>query len=158
MPNWCDNHVNLNHADPAMISKVKAAIENKTLFNSFIPQPDNAEDWYIWRVENWGTKWEANGIDIDLFGENNIYFTMLTAWDAPITFYEKLVELGFQVDARYFESGVMFTGIFTNENGDEHYDLSDKDYAWIETNLPEELDSDFGILDLVKEWENLDEN
>ncbi len=35
-------------------------------------------DWYDWRVENWGTKWDASQIDCN---ENSITFN--TAWSSP---------------------------------------------------------------------------
>ena len=48
-------------------------------FNSIIPEPEYTHegDWYKWRIDNWGTKWNAYGTEID---ENAIYF--YTAWSA----------------------------------------------------------------------------
>ena len=44
--------------------------------------------WYEWRVQNWGTKWNASSAEI---AEGRLSF--LTAWNAPEPVIEKLSEM-----------------------------------------------------------------
>ena len=53
-----------------------------------------AENWYDWRVNNWGTKWEVcefYGVDKQpdaLIGDSTISFAFSSAWSPPIGAYE----------------------------------------------------------------------
>jgi hypothetical protein len=41
MPNWCNNTVTLEHTDPAMIERAKAAFLDGKFLNEFIPVPED---------------------------------------------------------------------------------------------------------------------
>ena len=41
MPNWCNNTVTLEHEDPAMIERAKAAFIKGEFLNEFIPVPED---------------------------------------------------------------------------------------------------------------------
>jgi len=41
MPNWCNNTVTLEHSDPAMIERAKAAFIKGEFLNEFIPVPED---------------------------------------------------------------------------------------------------------------------
>ena len=43
MPNWCNNHLELQHEDATMISRAVTAFNNGTLLNEFIPVPDELQ-------------------------------------------------------------------------------------------------------------------
>ena len=60
-------------------------------FNKIIPEPEyeNPDDWYNWRIQNWGTKWNAYD-QIKTEKPNELYF--LTAWSAPSEIYEALTK------------------------------------------------------------------
>jgi hypothetical protein len=75
-----------------------------------------------------------------------------SAWAPPIAAYEKLVELGFEVRAYYYEGGMCFAGIW--EDGyDDYYDLSNMDSNEVKETLPEALDEMFCISEYMAEWE-----
>ena len=57
-------------------------------FNKIIPEPENCADWYRWRVENWGTKW--NAIDAENIDDG---FNFDTAWAAPLSVIKNLSAL-----------------------------------------------------------------
>ena len=93
MPNWCNNTLELEHTDPAMIERARAAMIRGEFLHEFIPVPkdlsetvaggfsDTAEqasllektkaniekygygNWYDFCVNEWGTKWDIGGND-----------------------------------------------------------------------------------------------
>lgn len=93
MPNWCNNTLELQHKDPAMIERARAAMIRGEFLHEFIPVPkeltetvagsfgDTEEqaklleqtkaniekygygNWYDFCVNEWGTKWDVGGSD-----------------------------------------------------------------------------------------------
>ena len=160
MPNWCDNTLTLTHEDPTQIDRAIAAFSEGKLCQEFHPmQPQLLEDesWYSWRVDNWGTKWDVGGehATIERFDKNNVYFAFESAWAPPIYFYQFLEEeLGFTVDAMYYEPGMNFAGRF--------YDGEDQFVQWSSLEeareiLDDDLDQQFGIIESMEAWEEENE-
>jgi hypothetical protein len=52
--------------------------------------------WYDWRIENWGTKWDAYDTPDNRDTEDTIFFS--TAWNAPIKIIFKLIDLATKLD------------------------------------------------------------
>lgn len=158
-----------------MIDRACEAFAREELINEFIPVPgelkevtapnreDSREelrkkygyaDWYDFCCGEWGTKWDvgdSGGADRIDEKSANMYFD--SAWSPPIAFYEKLQDLGFSVHAKYYESGCAFAGIF-DECGDDYYEFSDLSADEVAEQLPEELDLEFGISELMREYED----
>lgn len=91
MPNWCNNTLTLEHDDPAMITRAKAALDRGEFLQEFIPVPQELTDtvagsfgdadkqaeleaqtrrnvakfgyanWYDYCTSEWGTKWDVGG-------------------------------------------------------------------------------------------------
>ncbi len=63
----------------------------KTAWNNI--QNYGAPTWYEWSINNWGTKWNAYGYDVnvDYSGNENLWFQ--TAWSAPHPILQKLSEM-----------------------------------------------------------------
>ena len=103
MPNHVTNNVVIQ-GDETRIRELLAAIQNDEVgvgsisFEKIIPMPDHIhrgdlrmedflnhgkENWYSWRMANWGTKWDAYSCDLSSYrhGEWNLQFH--TAWSAP---------------------------------------------------------------------------
>ena len=130
MPNWCLNNLTIEHSDPAMVDRFERAYNAGKTCHEFIPVPEDIGDgWWDFCVNNWGTKWDI-GADIGSDKEeyyglkatrvgNQISGTFDSAWSPPIGLYEKLVELGYNVKASYFEPGMAFCGIY--DNGFDNY-------------------------------------
>lgn len=152
MPNWCYNSVSISHEDPAMIQKMIDAGNDGKLFDAFVPMPDElrntvspspsndaliekygSSDWYSWSVNNWGTKWDTEFDGVDVLDEGKrIHATFNTAWSPPIEYYDRLVDLGFTVDATYTEEGMGFAGHYVDgedESVDLHFDKESE--KWI---------------------------
>ena len=160
MPNWCNNTLTLTHEDPTQIDRAITAFQEGKLCQEFHPmQPQLLEDesWYSWRVENWGTKWDVGGehATIERFDKNNVYFAFESAWAPPIYFYQFLEEeLGFTVNAMYYEPGMNFAGRF--------YDGEDQFVQWSSLEeareiLDDDLDQQFGIIEGMESWEEENE-
>ena len=182
MPNWCNNSVVLKHEDPAMIERARKAFNGEGLLQEFIPVPQELRDtvsgsmgedkreaheaqqkanvekygyanWYDFCVNEWGTKWEigADGNPAqDIPGGLMLGFD--SAWSPPIAAYEKLLEMGFEIEAMYYESGMAYAGVWDNGH-DDYYEYGGLDSKGIAETLPAELDEAFGISESAAEWE-----
>ena len=182
MPNWCNNTLTLEHEDPAMIARAKAAFLDGRLLAEFIPVPEDLQivagsvgdpveqakliedtnrnlevhgygNWYDFCVNEWGTKWDVGGDDGVLNDfDGGIIVSFDSAWAPPTTAYAKLEELGFKILAMYYEPGMAFAGVY--EDGmDDYYEYGGLDSAGIAEQLPVELDEAFGISESAAEWE-----
>ena len=116
------------------------------------------DNWYDYCVSEWGTKWdvgESGASDIHPDGKMlHTYFD--SAWSPPVYAYEKLVELGFGVDAMYYEGGMGYAGSFGSEYGDQEINLEGMRADDIEREYPE-LDECFGISESMREYEEPEE-
>jgi hypothetical protein len=152
----------LYHEDKSKIDALEAEMQKKNdaghsmacPFEHLHPNP--AGEWqYDWSVNNWGTKWEADIIDWERSGDNEITIYCNTAWSPPIALYDYLGEQGWQVDAIYHEGGMAYAGIY-KDGCDEYYeyDVTDKgsidelpsdiiDFAGLETAHDEWLEREF---------------
>jgi hypothetical protein len=106
--------------------------------------------WYLWRLQNWGTKWDIgckDGYGLEPTRvDNELSITFDSAWSPPLGFYERLVVLGFDVQASYFEPGMSFAGIWHNGK-DEFYEGNWSDF-------PEALVDEFDMQEYYKELED----
>jgi len=113
-------------------------------------------NWYDYCVGEWGTKWDVGeqGAN-DIHPDGKILHTSFdSAWSPPIEAYNKLLELGFTVNAMYYEPGMCFAGIYDNGSDDTYSDWGDS--AGAKATLPQELDDCFAISESQAEYE--DEN
>ena len=147
MPNWCYNNVKIeSYGHPSLSKDMKNSLsEDKDLFIQFVPQPkfENDQDWYMWNVNNWGTKWDVTTNSVQFIGDD-LEFSFDSAWAPPIQFYEHLQELGFLVDAKYYEPGMCFVGAYY-DGSDECYDYSGMNSEEVAEALPYDLDEFFQI-------------
>lgn len=111
-------------------------------------------NWYDFCVGEWGTKWDCGEQGAsDIHPDGKMLHTFFdTAWSPPITAYERLVEMGFGVEAMYYEGGMGYAGAFSN-GADEELNLEGMSADEIEQNYPE-LDEAFGISECMREYEN----
>lgn len=146
MPNWCANTVTFKHKDPERIKDIVAAWNSGNLMSTFFPCPEplrntthglendpstkktaelrrqaniadyGYEDWYMWSIGEWGTKWDvgkergARSLSVKK-GAQQVKLKFDSAWSPPLDFYEKMtVEKGYEINAYYFEPGMGFCG------------------------------------------------
>ena len=78
------------------------------------PDGTNDDRWYMWCVNNWGTKWDAGDVDIEYEDSEILELEFDTAWSPPEGIMEKLrekyPELSFQ--CFYDEPGMESAGYY----------------------------------------------
>jgi len=183
MPNWCDNQVTIT-GSKSVIDKIEKIVKEEKgaggLLNFFHPMPKELEDttspsssadkpqpmvdgfdnWYDWRCENWGTKWEVNEFyGVDRQGDT-ISFAFSSAWSPPIGAYETFImnmseqKQDVSVKAYYYEGGCDFMGCW--DNGDDECiapsDYKSTDDFWND-GIGAELDDMFNITESMAEYE-----
>lgn len=104
------------------------------------------KDWYDWCIKNWGTKWDIgyrddHGEKAEI-EDGAIQVVFDSAWSPPVDAYNKLVKMGFEIEAYYYEPGFGFCGEY-RDGSDQTYKTSDP---------PEHLDRIFGISENNEMW------
>lgn len=151
MPNWCANKLTISHPDRSMVMEFVRAYKEGQACEHYMPVPKNEdgtvfENWFGWCVENWGTKWDIGSDNGEIHGlhptvvDNEATMSFDSAWSPPTGLYERLHNLGFSVEATYFEPGMAFCGIW--KDGDDLYtEYTDKGMIpvriWEDYNLDE---------------------
>ena len=156
MPNHTDNRVTLYHKDSQQIDMIYNIMntDDTPLCQTLIPMDEalldndaHADDgWYTWRLQNWGTKWDVYESHCTRFDANTLQLTFYTAWSPPIPVFDKLVDMGFEVNARYLDEGWMYAGEYVD--GD---DWTTDDVESLPETYPE-LDLEFGISEHMATW------
>lgn len=130
MPNWCNNRLIISAKDDDELASVKALLLNdkgELDFGLVTPMPESVlthssnaspPDWYVWSLNNWGTKW--NACETVMPSPDTIIFQ--TAWNQPDEWFysllSKLDNMGSTVviSLEYGEPGCDFGGIITRES------------------------------------------
>jgi hypothetical protein len=138
------------HGDP----EKQRELEEQTARNV---EKYGAGNWYDFCVQEWGTKWdtgEQGASDIHPGGKM-LHTAFDTAWAPPLAAYAKLEEMGFGVDAMYYEGGMNYAGHYSEGCLDEaeleglSADEIERDYA--------DLNECFGIADCMREYQEDEE-
>ena len=129
MPDWCENKLILSGSE-AQINSLYKKIKEDGLLQTLRPMPDaetlkkwdeerKGEKWYPWGVENWGTKWEEDELNLELVdGTLEAYFN--TAYSPPIAAYQHFFEQnqGIKIEAYYLAICDMFAGAWVDGRDD----------------------------------------
>jgi len=110
MPNWCCSTLDITGPK----DEIKSIIQTNLDFEKILPTPADLDSdtcvcskmtefqmqsnlatyghellWYDWCVENWGTKWPANNVELEVINDTAIQVTMDTAWSLPLEILKK---------------------------------------------------------------------
>jgi len=132
MPNWCENELTVS-GDEATVQKFKKRVKAKDTALSLaklFPEPDyskvkvkptfpsitkevrKGQEWWDWRIQNWGTKWDVEAELVDDWG-NGLAYQFDSAWSPPTKWLEtisaKWPDLTFKL--KYDEPGMGFAGV-----------------------------------------------
>lgn len=118
MPNFCANKLKIDGSDADVEKFMQDNMEDDQLFFAkSCPEPEyeGEEDWYDWRIENWGTHDDPEWTNI--LEENNIQFS--TDSRPPCKWLQKVANkypsLSFSL--RFAEEQNGFSGIITYVDG-----------------------------------------
>ena len=120
MPNWTDNHVSFEGSKEKIKELKEFFASDKQVFdfNKIVPMPEDSKDfkakgglsgeeifdkaksdnWYVWSIVNWGTKWNAVDPQLDVDKDERIEYSFSTAWDAPRGVIDKIYKNGILKD------------------------------------------------------------
>ncbi len=154
MPNHTYHSMQISGDEKCLEDFVTKHFDNENFnFNSIIPMPVELEDttsppkepnpelvakhgadnWYDWKIKNWGTKWNAYECSL-ITDKESIEASFQTAWNTPMPIFEKLgklyPELTFML--QIVDEGGYFGGTVDIVKGDVIEDLTEdkwKEYA-----------------------------
>lgn len=179
MPNYCDNELKITGLQKDVVKFLndfsKKSEESDTLdfdMNNIVPQPSTPDDpefnWYNWRLDNWGCKWNINIyntvedaydqiIDAEADDEVETVIPYETPWGPNLEFLQiasrKYPDLEF--NSKFYEPGCEVAGDFTYINGDEFINFEYKGndllsyLVWV-------IDNSFEDYDYIMDEMNLD--
>jgi hypothetical protein len=181
MPNWCNNTIEIKGSTETITKLWEGATaegDNGGLLNAMVPMPkalndttsptppdseqpvvDGFDNWYDWRVSNWGCKWDVNteGLEFHDHGDGTAEITgwFDSPWGPPIGAYEKFCDDmdGVYLEAFYEESGMCFVGCFDSEGGDDYYEYSEATSKTIKDIVPAYLVEHFALDERLAEYE-----
>jgi len=172
MPNWCMNSLTIKGNRDKLKAILEAADKGEML-QHMVPMPKELEDttspsegmnWYSWRLEHWGTKWDAGEAygDIDVEGDT-LSLSFDTAWGPPTEAYENYTAANedMTIEASYYEPGMCFIGRYdSSEELNESFEVDFGDEDWRD-DIPQDLIDDWDLdseYDNWKEWQEDDED
>jgi len=132
-------------------------------YNNTDGEPGVVPDWYSWRVNNWGTKWDVNIENWERTENTDGTFTFNmsfdSAWSPPIGFYDYLHSEydnssgEYSVYATYIEGGMDFLGYY-QDGTDNCFTAGSRDT----TDAPDWLVDDYSWhYDSIEEYEQEDD-
>lgn len=151
------NRVILKHHDVEKVEKLVKLLENterneKGLLSFFRPmEEDQMDNWYEWKMANWGTKWDVDAADVefDQNSENELSLNFETAWTPPVELFHYIEdELGWEVIGYYYEPGANFVGRYSYGHDECHcLDATNIDSDILEPwecylDIPEEIEDE----------------
>jgi hypothetical protein len=113
-------------------------------------------NWYDWQVAHWGTKWDVgsddDGADIE---DDVLTLSFDSAWGPPCDAYDRLEDLGFAIEAYYYEPGMAFCGSWAG--GMDNCINIPSTSAEAAKVIPEAIDEMFDIVNSMAMWEEEEE-
>jgi|APSaa5957512622_1039677.scaffolds.fasta_scaffold59033_2 hypothetical protein len=132
MPNWCENRLEITGPERELtLFLAKAKEKDKPLsFQKLHPMPTElagtsspgeTPNWYDWRVEHWGTKWDTGReVHADEGSATSQSFSFDTAWSPPTALVKKVSGdfPGLLFRLEYAECGMCFAGFEEYSDGE----------------------------------------
>ena len=135
MPNWCNNTITLTGPKEKITAIYAKAKEDNALLQQLKPMPealegttspsptegkvqplvDGFDNWYDWRVQNWGSKWDVDADNLELSEDGTtIEGWFDSAWAPPIHAYEYFLtdNEDCSINCNYYEGGMDFGGLW----------------------------------------------
>jgi hypothetical protein len=124
MPNWCRNELIVS-GEPEDLTKFREMNERdgELTFEALLPNPpellkeDADEEWYLWRLSHWGTKWDANAFGdtkiVPAEGDERLIYTFQTAWSPPLSWVQSEARTfpTLKIDCGFYEPAMEVAGL-----------------------------------------------
>ena len=179
MPNYCNNTITLIGPKDKITALDNKAKKEDALLQQLKPMPealdgttspapaegtpqplvDGFDNWYDWRVENWGTKWDVDMDGLELTnGGTTINGWFDSAWAPPIHAYEYFLKDNedCSLSSYYYEGGCDFAGHWEDYADAE---VTPSEFTADEMEDPQmgliyNLNEQFNFSESVREYEN----
>lgn len=175
MPNWCSNTISISGPKDKIRALWDATQKDENegggLLQALYPMPKAVgdektqdsvmPDWWTWRVNNWGTKWEVSNEGLE-YSEDGDLATISgwfdSAWAPPTgaIFHYGHRNEDVRIELSYYEPGMCFVGKATVEEGiddDDYFEYGDCDSSNVRDHIGPELDDEWNISESMAEWE-----
>jgi len=189
MPNWCNNTLTIQGPTKTLkplwdetqktgllqamkpMPKELDGTTSPTPPDSEQPMIDGFDNWYDWRVQNWGTKWDVDseGLEFTDNGDGTADITgwFDSAWAPPTEAFNTFCDDNdnCHLESFYEEGGMDFAGHYVD--GDDNYLEGIGDYARevvkgndSGSDLYDRLDEELELTESRREWieEDLNED
>ena len=178
MPNWCNNTITLTGPKEKITAIYAKAKEDNALLQQLKPMPDALEgttspapkegkvqplvdgfdNWYDWRVQNWGSKWDVDADNLELSEDGTtIEGWFDSAWAPPIHAYEYFLtdNEDCSIKSYYYEGGMDFAGLWEDFADAE---VTPSEFTADEMETPSmgliyDLNENFNFSEAVREYE-----
>ncbi len=129
MPNWCDNKLIVKGETKRIKAFRESAADNNNdlSLDKLHPMPQELEgtvspsdkpNWYDWRVSNWGTKWDVEGV-LEKESDGYLEYTFFSAWSPPLAWLVKVAKdySNLEFELEYEEEGNELMGTALAKQG-----------------------------------------
>ena len=119
MPNWSSTQIELTFKNTNQAKKVKSKIKNFGFNFGLTKEKPNSKNWYNWRLNHWGTKWNI-GDDTQIVRSDNVLTLKFeSAWAGPDKWFRTLINQ-YEVSGYYFdrEPNMKFSVYLEVNNGE----------------------------------------
>ena len=123
MPDWKNTP---NEDGELPVLKQEFNKDGKLMWETYnFPDGKNDDRWYMWCVNNWGTKWQPDIADIEYADSEQLQLTFNTAWSPPEGIVEKLREKypDLSFSCFYDEPGCQVAGYYQDSLESVHMGL-----------------------------------
>ena len=173
MPNWCNNSLTIKGSTESIKDLWESAQEEKGLLQAIKPMPKELNDteglsdspnWYQWRVDNWGTKWdvELDGLAYTDHGDGTAEISgwFESALAPPIEAMNTLADDfdSCYAELMYFEGGMAFVGGWDSEGADDYYEYDGCTSDNVRDFIPDYLVDHWDLENMLAEYEEDEED
>lgn len=182
MPNWCNNSIEIvgprDKIQALWDQAQKDEEQGGGLLQGLRPMPkfetdgdDTMPNWWNWRVENWGTKWEISneGLEFEADQDGNYDnggkgpYARITGWfdsawsppvNACMAYGEENPDVKITLD--YNEPGMVFVGRLVVEEGsgvEDYFEYSGETSETVRDLIGADMDDMWNISESMAEWE-----
>ena len=178
MPNWCNNTLSLTGPKEKITAIYNKAKKDDALLQQLKPMPealegttspsptegkvqpmvDGFDNWYDWRVQHWGTKWDVDMEGLELSDDGTTISGWFdSAWAPPIHAFEYFLtdNEDCSIKSYYYEGGMDFAGLWEDFADAE---VTPSEFTADEMETPSmgliyDLNENFNFSEAVREYE-----